>query len=144
MEKTDCRSFTARWRDFASETTLHGVHSASRPGAAWSRRIIWLCVLTSMCAIYVTLAAMSVASFYRYMDTCTILFDTHSISDFAYRVVSHAMVARFITNVLHLHVLESFSCNALTLFPTFYMRDLQRLHAGTIRSPVSSMFMKRV
>ena len=141
MDKSSA-SFTARWREFASETTLHGVRSASRPGAAWSRRIIWLCVLTSMCAIYVTLAALSVASFYRYMDT--ILFDTHSISDFAYKVVSHATVARFITNVLHLHVLESFSCNALTLFPTFYMRDLQRLHAGTIRSPVSSMFMRRV
>ena len=64
-EKWERVNWLGRWREFSAETTLHGVRSTSSAGTSLARRVLWVVMVTSMCALYVTLAAVNIAAFYK-------------------------------------------------------------------------------
>ena len=64
-EKQEVGNYLDRWREFSAETTLHGVRSTSSAGTSLTRRVLWVAMVASMCALCVTLAAFNIAAFYK-------------------------------------------------------------------------------
>ena len=61
------------WHSFAENTTLHGLRGGCRHDVTAIFRLLWVCVMVGMAALYATLAALSISTYYRLVVLYTAL-----------------------------------------------------------------------